>query len=1229
MPATPGTAGVTLHIDDLVDDRELAASTDDRLAHEGIVDQLAALATSVKTPSNIALYGPWGSGKSGIANLLKAKIDGKKGVRCVRFDAFKYADVPLRRNFISAIATELNCTNRKYHADLYSGRTKTEVTVPASTIAKLLGVFALLLLGLTAIIGVVVAIAALVQSQVGHNTAFGTEFRALANQVLLAGLLPAALLAALISLASKTFSVDRSIAKPESDEQFEELFRELVDDTRAKRLVVFVDELDRCSAGEVVATLDTVRTFLGIDRCVFIIAADQNVLEEALTRAAKQETPANDSNPYYSTGSAYLDKVFQYQISLPPLLTQSISNYANTLVTNRGGLWAEINIEYVLSILIPTHVTSPRRVKHLLNAFALTYRMAQERHRAELLAEDPVVNAASIARLACLRVEFPLFARHLEVAPDLPSLVLQFMRNEEATLPSGTSERAAELARSYALEQAPPSTVLVDEDGNDDEDDGVERTLVAHNKQLLNYLSRTRQVVGPSRDLLYMQSTGTVFGLDGDLALAIERAAEDADIDTLQQRINGLDEQARTGVLQLLADQIRTGTGVTGPNAARSFLLLVEDNPDLPVASVVDSVIEAICVAQDDGDGVLDEDTLTSAWNLAKAGSEASATALRQRVLNMVTNTEESPPNFIFDDAVQALDAAPTAMSEYLASRLVADTCADTVERIFQLNDGDLLSVVNTVQIRVAELAREAATAHSEWKKAQEEGAATPAVTSTAAGGGDEEPFNPKVLFDALANAAQPRETPVQHRLLDLVLTVGVTDARHAASRLIAHTEPTEDARLVSRILAATYVRALSEWPAWLAGIKPSAIAAVHTQPIKSLVAKAWTNGNIGEKQAALDVLKPFIEMLPAANRPDVTADVLEEVEVAVESNDEATKRRDVLSCARLFADAKVLDIKAVMSAVVESMQDTLAASVAVAESNDALYEYVLKDGAEAIHACSGELSTEQIGSILNEASASRWLNDLGRVEVPLEIAKSAGPELLSVAALPTASTVAEAVDNYGSAAAHAASLWIELVRPRPEELATVFENLRAEEALSGEMTDAVRAAQATWSADQMRGFLDRYLAAPDMEVPNELALKTIGLAHADDTDVADLLCKRFAAATNNAQRQSVITLWSQAQVQSNPSRRKLVETIIYGLLDIHATTPNGNIGAAEMALNALGTVGRPLPQGIKGALGQRVKNAVSGTKTLEKKALAIMPELGYSTSTNFLGRAKRVNFDE
>lgn len=1233
-----GTSGDTqvlnLRADDLVDDRELAVAEDDRLAHEGIVDQLAALATTVATPANVALYGPWGSGKSGIANVLKSKIDGRDGVRFVRFDAFKYADVPLRRNFISALASELGCKQRKYHGDLYSGRTKTEIKVPPTTVLKLLGVFALLLLGLTVILAVVVSAVAFGQSRIGTSTDFGVEFKSLSKQVVLAGLVPATLLAALIALASKTFTVDRSLAKPESDEQFETIFKDLVSDANAKRLVVFVDELDRCSASEVVTTLDTIRTFLGIERCVFIVAADQNVLEGALTRAAKQETPVDDTNPYYSTGSAYLDKVFQYQLSLPPLLAQSVSKYATSLVEDRDGLWAEINREYVLSVLIPTHVASPRRVKHLLNTFALTYRLAQERYDAGLLTENPRTNGAAIARLVCLRVEFPLFARHLEVDANLPNLVLQLMRDRNAELPAGTSDRAVELAKSYALESAAPSTVLVDDDpdGVDEADDRASQVGKAHNKQLLNYLSRTRQVRGPSRDLIYMQSTGTVFGLNGELALAIERAAEDADVETLRRRVSGLEDTEREGVLQVLTNQIRTGVGLSAPNAARSFLLLTEAEPGLPVGSVADTVAEAICVLEDDANDFLDEDTAASAWALSKVGSEASASALRRRVIATVTRPGLTPPDFFFEDATLALDAAPAAVANVLSAHVVSPTGPAAIARLFELGDDSLISVITATHTRISALAQEAAQSHVEWTAEQNAASASVATAlrtaaATATEEAEPEPFHPKPVLDALASAAATRETSVQHLVLRLLLAVDDKDARNAALQLLGKTEMINEQSLATRVLKGTHYRVVSDWPYWLTRIVPSTMTAAHVAPLTRLVAKAWNaKADLDTMRIALESLTPLLTNLPADRTPSLNSDVLELVEDHVRSTDEASERRDILERARLFADAGVLDYDQILSAVAHSLQDTLAESLAPVDAEDALHQYLLENGAEAVHASADGLEADEVQGLLAEAAISPWLDDLGHVAMPLELAMAAGPTHVRITDLPTAQTMADVTYNYEHLAVHATALWLELTHPNPEDFAAVYEPLRRANANEAELITAAHKVQQGWTAEQHRKLLDKYLSAADSDVPNDAALNVLGLANADASQAADLLINRFSAATNNIQRQAIITLWAKANIQDNSIRRRLFETIIYGLLDLK--TSSGNGGAAELALNALGRLGEPLPPRIKGALGERVKAAVTGTRSLEDKALAVLPALGYKTTTNFLGGFKRVHYD-
>lgn len=1239
---TIGSVGLTtLHKDDLIEDRELEATKDDRLAHEGIVDQLAALVRSVSTPSNIALYGPWGSGKTGIANLLRSKIDHKDGVRFVRFDAFKYADVPLRRNFISAAAKGLGQEDSRYHADLYSGRTKTDISVPPTTVLKLLGAFALLMVGLTAILSMIVACVAAFQQE-----AFWPSFGILMTQAMKAGLLPASLLSALIALASKTFSVDRSLAKPESDEQFEQLFRDLVKDTRAKRLVVFVDELDRCSATEVVATLDTVRTFLGIDRCVFIIAADQNVLEEALTRAAKQETPANDVNPYYSTGSAYLDKVFQYQISLPPLMTQSVSKYAHTLVDGRGGVWSEINMEYVLSVLIPTHVTSPRRVKHLLNTFALTYRLAEERHRAGLLAENPRDSAASIARLACLRVEFPLFSRHLEVDANLPNFVLQLVRDPDSELPTGVSARVQQLARGYALEGAPPAAVLVPRkeltvseeqpDAIDIESAGGKEPLPAasaHNKQLLNYLSRTRQVRGPSRHLIYMQSSGTVFGLDGDLALDIERAAEDGDVETLIRDISGLSDRETKGVLELLSQQIRTGNGITGPNTARSFLLLNRAISDVDVSHVVDAVIEAICLLHDDDDtGVLDEDTFASAWNLASIGNEAGASALRRRVITAtIAADSKTSTEFLLEDALVALDTAPTEMSAYLGSLLVSEDGAGALRRLFESSDEAIVEIISRIRALVAANASAASEAHTAWKKAEE--AAPPVATRTTstaqtlASGSNQEPYDPTNLLSALTDEAGSRETPVQWETLHLMLQVGTLESRTAALVLVRQSEPVRGPELAELMLEATRRRTFAEWPTWLQGIDPAAIEPDHEKLLVGLLSKLRSDQPTATAvtDATLSAIRPLIDSLPEGRRPTITPDVLEDLATPVTA-DQASARRNFLGHIAKFANAGFIDPAVVADAVISTLQDTLAQSLNPVPRDHPLFQYVTVDGCAALKACGNSISEEQLKSILIEAADSPWLGDVERVEVPLALATSVGKPIADLAGIPTATEVASVVYNYAGEAADAATLWVNLMKPSLDDFVLILERMVAEELLTAEFVSAARETQSLWAPAQRTKLLNMYLAQADSAIPTDLVLATIGLASTDDTLTGDLLCERFSRATNNSQRQAVVDLWVKAEIKDATARKRLFETVVFGLIDLH--TAGGNASAMDLALTALNNLGKPLPHGVKGALGKRLKAALDGNESLENKALRILPGLGYTTSSKgIIGKRTRVNY--
>jgi hypothetical protein len=107
------TPPALLQEDDLVPDTALSDDDVDRFDHEAIAQRVAELACAARPPVNIALFGPWGSGKSSVYRTLERQIkllDPKAAV--VRYDAWKYGGQALKRNFISSLAKSLKLDAR-------------------------------------------------------------------------------------------------------------------------------------------------------------------------------------------------------------------------------------------------------------------------------------------------------------------------------------------------------------------------------------------------------------------------------------------------------------------------------------------------------------------------------------------------------------------------------------------------------------------------------------------------------------------------------------------------------------------------------------------------------------------------------------------------------------------------------------------------------------------------------------------------------------------------------------------------------------------------------------------------------------------------------------------------------------------------------------------------------------------------------------------------------------
>lgn len=137
--------------------------------------------------------------------------------------------------------------------------------------------------------------------------------------------------AAKASLALQLPSIDDLTSlikdKPEgSDEEesktldeFRDEFETLLRDkalAHVQRVVVLVDDLDRCLPPTVVETLETMRLFLAVPKMSFVIAAD----EERVADAVRSRYPGkSDPNAEEEPAKLYLHKIVQTTLRLPAL----------------------------------------------------------------------------------------------------------------------------------------------------------------------------------------------------------------------------------------------------------------------------------------------------------------------------------------------------------------------------------------------------------------------------------------------------------------------------------------------------------------------------------------------------------------------------------------------------------------------------------------------------------------------------------------------------------------------------------------------------------------------------------------------------------------------------------------------------------------------------------------------------------------------------------------------
>jgi len=286
-------------------------------------------------PLSVGVYGGWGAGKSSVLRLVEGSLSKRSDVIVIEFDAWLYQGFDEAKTaLMTVIASELMA--------------KAPESVKDKALDLMRRANKLKFLGLGAELGM----AAMGMPTFGFvSKMLGSAqdaYEGNADEKDLETIQDGAKAA---KVKTEGLFRPRDIkTPPEEITAFKAEFSAVLQ-AMGKRLVVFVDNLDRCLPENAIKSLEAMRLFLSMPNAAFIIAADVDMIRHAVSAQFQGASPRHVVD--------YLDKLIQFPVNVPKLGMREVLSFLCMLIASRSGV-PEEKIEALRSYLIRSIQTSWR-----------------------------------------------------------------------------------------------------------------------------------------------------------------------------------------------------------------------------------------------------------------------------------------------------------------------------------------------------------------------------------------------------------------------------------------------------------------------------------------------------------------------------------------------------------------------------------------------------------------------------------------------------------------------------------------------------------------------------------------------------------------------------------------------------------------------------------------------------------------------------------------------------
>lgn len=120
-------------------------------------------------------------------------------------------------------------------------------------------------------------------------------------------------------------------AKYQAVREFRDDFKELLEESNVKKLIVLIDDLDRCLPDRIIDNLEAIKLFLNVENTAFIIGADPRIVRDAIRHRYKGLIERDIEEENKRVIVDYLEKLIQVPYTLPKLSDTEVETYITLL----------------------------------------------------------------------------------------------------------------------------------------------------------------------------------------------------------------------------------------------------------------------------------------------------------------------------------------------------------------------------------------------------------------------------------------------------------------------------------------------------------------------------------------------------------------------------------------------------------------------------------------------------------------------------------------------------------------------------------------------------------------------------------------------------------------------------------------------------------------------------------------------------------------------------------